>query len=154
MEWRTKARFTLEHVLVGVLIRVVADAADRGGQEAHFRDDVQRCRAHVLDKAERHRAGPGPGPRTSTVRDGRATTTTTTTRARTRGRLARTLGALGALLARARRTATSGPIDVRKPRGLTDLGELAKSCRPWAADSGTSLSPDDGGGGGGGGGYS
>ncbi|KYM76048.1 hypothetical protein ALC53_13533 [Atta colombica] len=51
--------------------------ADRGRQEAHFRDDVQRCRAHVLDKAERHRAGPGPGPRTSTVRDGRATTTTT-----------------------------------------------------------------------------
>jgi len=31
--------------------------------------------------------------------------------------------------------------------GLTDLGELAKSCRPWIADSGTSLSPDGGGGG-------
>lgn len=44
------------------------------------------------------------------------------------------------------------PIGAREPRtsglgnsrGLTDLGELAKSRRPWAADSETSLSPDGG----------
>ncbi|KYQ47409.1 hypothetical protein ALC60_13530, partial [Trachymyrmex zeteki] len=83
--------------------------ADGRGQETHFREDVQRCRAHVLDKAERHRAGLGPVPRTGTVRGARAMAMAMA-RARARGRLAR---ALAELLARARSTATGEPIDAR-----------------------------------------
>lgn len=114
--------------MVDILVRVVADAADRRGQQTHFHDGAYRCRAHVFDRtkrvrepARRHEGPPGPCAR----------------------------GAIGA-------RSSHGPGRAnRKPRGLaglTDLEVLAKSCRPWAADFKTSLSP--GGGGDGSGGYS
>lgn len=115
-----KSRFTLEHVVIGVLVRVEANAADGGGQEAHFLDDGDARR--ILDRAERQRRG--RGPRCDA----------------TRGRLARALSRT--LLADVR---LDEPIPAREVtrelEGLTGLGELAKSRRPWVCNSGTSLSP-------------
>lgn len=123
-----KARFTLEHVVVGVFVRVVADAADRRGQQAHFRDGAHRCRAHVLDTAERHRAG----PRIDTVARGAAWPV----RSRSYWR---------ALAARPR----GEPIDARESRGLARASRTSKSCQRKAtshrlAESETSLSPGGG----------
>lgn len=92
--------------MVGVLVRVVADAADRGGQQAHFRGG-----AHVLGHKRAAPSGPARGAAWPVE-----------------------------LLAPVRPPASQSGTS-RDSRGLTDLGELAKSCRPWAVDFETSLSP-------------
>lgn len=95
--------------MVGVLVRVEANAVDGGGQQAHLPGDVPAG------------ASSDPGP-------SRAATTMTTGPDAERGHLAR---------GRYWRALAASPLDEPIPareasatRGLTGLGELARSRRP------------------------
>lgn len=105
--------------MIGVVVRMKADAADGGGQQAHFLSTLENVvrSVHVLYSMQ-----------PSSV-DGPAVTSGLRREA-CRGRLAR---ALAALLVHNRRAAAGQPIDERdldEAIFTTDLGQLAASCRP------------------------